>query len=79
MSDIVLPYLVIAIFFSDQTAVLHSALKLEKKFNFKSTKHIICIFKNGKKSIFAPEKSLKLAKMQFFDFFLVQKLSFGHF
>ena len=29
-------------------------------------KNIICIFKNGKKSIFAPEKSLKLPKMQFF-------------
>ena len=36
----------------------------------------ICIFKNGKKSIFAPEKSLKLPKMQFSDFFLVQKIDF---
>ena len=47
--------------------VLHSALKLEKNCNFKSAKNIICIFKNGKKSIFAPEKSLKLPKMQFSD------------
>ena len=29
------------------------AIKLEKKCNFKSAKNIICIFKNGKKSIFA--------------------------
>ena len=36
---------------------LHSALNLEKK----------CNFKNGKKSIFAPEKSLNLPKMQFSD------------
>ena len=45
--------------------VLHSALKLEKSAISKVQKHIICIFKNGKKSIFAPEKSLKLPKMQF--------------
>ena len=44
------------------TIARHSALKLEKKYNFK---HIFCYFKNGKKSIFAPEKSLKLPKMQF--------------
>ena len=43
----------------------HSALKLEKSANSKVQKYIICIFKNGKKSIFAPEKSLKLLKMQF--------------
>ena len=43
----------------------HSALKLEKSAISKVQKHIICIFKNGKKSIFAPEKSLKLPKMQF--------------
>ena len=58
---------------------LHSALKLEKSAISKVQKHIICIFKNGKKSIFAPEKSLKLAKMQFSDFFLMQKLIFCHF
>ena len=40
---------------------------------------IICIFKNGKKSIFAQEKTLTLPKMQFSDFFLVQKLMFCHF
>ena len=47
---------------------IHSALKLEKKSAIsKVQKHIICIFKNGKKSIFALEKSLKLPKMQFSD------------
>ena len=35
-----------------------------------------CYFKNDKKSIFAQEKSLKLPKMQFSDFFQVQKLIF---
>ena len=43
----------------------HSALKVEKSAISKVQKHIICIFKNGKKSIFATEKSLKLPKMQF--------------
>ena len=36
----------------------HSALKLEKSAISKVQKHIISIFKNGKKSIFAQEKSL---------------------
>ena len=44
---------------------LHSALKLEKSAISIVQKHIICIFKNDKKSLFAPEKSLKLPKMQF--------------
>ena len=48
-------------------ATLRSALKLEKSAISKVQKHIICIFKNGKKSIFAPVKSLKLPKMQFLD------------
>jgi hypothetical protein len=39
---------------------LHSALKLEKSAISKVQKHIFCHFKNGKKSIFAVEKSLKL-------------------
>ena len=43
--------------------IVHSALKLEKSEISKVQKHIICIFKKGKKSIFAPEKSLKLPKM----------------
>ena len=60
-------------------ATRHSALKLEKSIISKVQKHIFCHFKNGKKSIFAPEKSLKLPKMQFSDFFLVQKLIFCHF
>ena len=42
-----------------------SALKLEKNAISKVQKHIFCIFKSGKKSIFAPEKSLKLPKMQY--------------
>ena len=47
--------------------LIHSALKLEKSAISKVQKNIICISKNGKKSIFAPEKSLKLPKMQFSD------------
>ena len=39
----------------------HSALKLEKSAISKVQKSIICIFKNSKKSIFAPEKSPKIA------------------
>ena len=35
---------------------MHSALKLEKNAISKVQKIIICIFKNCKKSIFAPEK-----------------------
>ena len=52
-------------------------------------KSIICIFKHGKKSIFALEKSLNYQKSCFFQsencnfgsfkLFLVQKLSFCHF
>ena len=48
--------------FAQNVLPRHSALKLEKV-----QKTIICIFKNGKKSIFAPEKCLKLPKMQFSD------------
>ena len=50
---------------------LHSVLKLEKSAISKVQKHIFYNFKNGKKSIFAQEKSLKLPKMQFLDVFLV--------
>ena len=50
--------------------------KIRKKCNFKSTKIHFCYFKNGKKSIFAPEKSPKIA---FLNFFLVQKFIFCHF
>ena len=47
--------------------VTHSALKLEKKVQFQKYKNkFFCYFKNGKKSIFALEKSLKLPKMHFF-------------
>ena len=35
-------------------STMHSALKLEKSAISKVQKNIICIFKNGKKSIFAP-------------------------
>ena len=48
--------------------ILHSALKLEKSAISKVQKDIICNFINSKKSIFAPEKILKLPKMQFWDF-----------
>ena len=50
--------------------LIHSALKLEKSAISKVQKTIICIFKN------AQEQNSKLPKMQFLDFFLVQKLIF---
>ena len=54
--------------------------KIGKKCNFKSTKtHFLLFQKWQKKSIFAQEESLKLPKMQFLDFFLVQKLIFAIF
>ena len=43
--------------------ITHDALKLEKSAISKVHKSIICIFKNDKKSHFAPEKRLKLPKM----------------
>ena len=59
-----------------QTLLLsHSALKLEKKCKNNTT----CVFKNGKKSIFASEKSPKLAFLIVLNFFLVKKLIFCHF
>ena len=51
---------------NNQVCTLHSALKLEKSEIPKVQKSIICILKNGKKSIFAPEKCLKLPKSCFF-------------
>ena len=59
--------------------LVHSALKLEKSAISKVQKHIICIFKNGKKSIFAPEKIPKIAFLVVLNFFLEQKLIFCHF
>ena len=56
--------------------IRHSALKLEKSASSKVQKHIFCHFKYGKKSIFAPEKSLKIAFLVVLNFFLVQKLIF---
>ena len=44
---------------------LHSVLKLEKSAISKVQKHIFYNFKNGKKSSFAPQKSLKLQKCNF--------------
>ena len=67
------------IFFREMKGTCHSALKLEKSAISKVQKQIFCYFKNGKKSIFAQEKFLKLPKIQFSDFFLVQKLIFCHF
>jgi len=61
---------------SDKTQ--HSALKKEKSVISKVQKNIICIFKNGKKSTFAPEKSPKIAFLEVLNFFLVQKLIFCH-
>ena len=55
----------------------HIAPNLEKSAISKVQKHII--FKNGKKSIFGPEKSLKIAFLVVLNFFLVQKLIFCHF
>ena len=54
----------------------HSALKLEKSEISKVQKNIICHFKNGKKSIFAPEKIPKIAFLLVLNIFLVQKLRF---
>ena len=45
--------------------MMHSALKLEKSAIPKVPKNIICNFKNGKESIFAPEKSLNYQKCNF--------------
>ena len=55
---------------------IHSALKLEKKYNFKSKKRIFCSFKNGKKSIFAPEKKFKTAKNAISGLFSGAKIDF---
>ena len=56
---------------------MHSALKLEKIAISKVQKHIFCYFKTGIKSLFAPEKSLKLPKILFF--FSSLKIDFGSF
>ena len=58
---------------------VHSALKLEKKCNFKSTKTHYLHFQIWQKINFASEKSLKIAFLVVLDFFLVQKLIFCHF
>ena len=50
-------YEVIILFFD---ILLHSALKLEKNCNFKSKKTHFSQFQKWQKTIFAPEKSLKL-------------------
>ena len=54
--------------------------KIRKKSEIsKVQKSIIYIFKNCIKSIFAPEKSPKIAFLVILNFFLVQKLMFYHF
>ena len=54
--------------------------KIRKKVQFQKYKNtFFAISKNGKKISFAQEKNLKLPKMQFSDFFLLQKLIFYHF
>ena len=50
--------------------------KIGKKCNFKSTKTHFLLFQKWQKINFSTRKSLKLPKMQFSDFFLVQKLFF---
>lgn len=64
---------------SDKTQ-LFVCSKIRRKCNFKSTKTHYLHFQNGKKkSIFAPEKSPKIAFLVVLNFFLVQKLIFCHF
>ena len=53
-----------------------SALKLEKSAISKVQKYIFCHFKNGKKLIFAQEKSLKLPKIAIFGLFSSVKIDF---
>ena len=50
-----------------------------KKVQFQKYKNTLFAFKNGKKSIFAPEKSPKIVFLVVLNFFLVQKLIFCHF
>ena len=57
----------------------HSALKLEESAISKVQKHIICIFKIGKKSIFFTRKRFKTTKNAILNFFPVQKMIFCHF
>ena len=55
----------------------HSALKLEKSAILKVQKKTLFAFsKMAKNQFLHQKKSLKLPKMQFSDFFLVQKLIF---
>ena len=56
--------------------VIHSALKFEKSAISKVQKHIICHFKNGKKSTFAPVKCLKNTKNATFGLFSGAKIDF---
>ena len=53
--------------------------KIGKKCNFKSTKTHFLPFQKWHKINFCPKKSIKLAKMQFSDLFLEQKMIFCHF
>ena len=77
------PVIVIMAMITEKSAKIlrtfHSALKLEKSAISKVQKHIFCHFKNGKKSIFVPENSPKIAFLVVLNFFLVQKLIFCHF
>ena len=63
--------------FNDQKTIIgHSALKLEKSAISKVQKHLICIFKNGKKSIFAPEKKSENGIFGSFKLFSGAKIDF---
>ena len=54
---------------------LHSALKLEKSVISKIQKLVFCYFKNGKKSIFAPE-NVENNKKAIFGLFSGAKINF---
>ena len=59
--------------------LMHSALKLEKKCNFKSTKTHYLHFQKWQKINFCTRKKFKIAFLVVLNFFLVQKLIFCHF
>ena len=58
---------------------VHSALKSEKRCNFKSTKTHYLHFQKWQKINFCTRKKFKIAFLVVLNFFLVQKLIFCHF
>ena len=59
-----------------QHSTIHSALKLEKKCNFKSTKTHYLHFQKWQKINFCSRKKFKIAFLVVLNFFLMQKLIF---